>query len=90
MIKFKAESGHLAYRSNAAETLLLGGMGICDDCGELAVEGFLVPVLNHYMCSDCFNDWERRGTFYPEDIPIERRTAAYFESRIPLEGDETQ
>lgn len=90
MIKFKAKSGHLAYRSNAVETLLLGGMGICDDCGELATEGFLVPVLNHYMCPECFHNWENRGTFYSEDIPYEQHTAACFESRIPLEGDETQ
>lgn len=90
MIKFKTSSGYLAYRSNAAETLLLGGMGICDHCNELALDGFLVPVLNHYVCPQCFQDWERQGTYYPEDIPIERSTAAYFESKIPLEGDETQ
>jgi hypothetical protein len=90
MTKFKTSSGYLAYRATAAETTLLGGRGICDDCGEYAPEGYLVPVLNHYMCEECFKVFEGCGAFYPEDIPHEQHTAAYFENRIPLEGDETQ
>lgn len=90
MTKFKTLSGYLAYRATATETTFLGGRGICDDCGEYASKGYLVPVLNHYMCEDCFRRWGGGGTYYPEDIPYERHTAAYFESRIPLEGDDSR
>lgn len=88
MTKFKTLSGYLAYRATADETTLSGGRGICDNCGEWSPNGYLVPVLNEYMCPKCFRDWEPGGTYYPEDIPYEQHTAAYFESRIPLEGDE--
>ena len=90
MKKFKTGSGYVAYEATAEETALLGGAGICDDCGEFSESGYLVPVLDHYMCPACFHDWERRGTYYPEDIPVEQSTAAYFESRISLEGDESE
>ena len=88
MRKFKTASGYIAYEVTAEETALLDGAGICDDCGEFSESGYLAPVLDHYMCPACFHDWESRGTYYPEDIPVERRNAAYFESRIPLEGDD--
>ena len=90
MKKIKTKSGYIAYEATAEETGRLGGCGICDDCGEFAASGYLVPVLDHYMCPECFHDFEGRGTYYPEDIPVETRTAEYFESRIPLQGDETQ
>ena len=87
MKKFTTKQGYLAYRSTARETTYLGGLGICDDCGEFAEKGFLVPVLNHYMCPKCFEKWQSRGTFYPEDLPFEARTAAYYEYRIPMDSD---
>lgn len=86
MKKMKTLQGYIAYSCSAIETTLIGGIGVCDDCGRSSPVGYLVPVLNHYMCPDCFNGWIRRGSFYPEDLPFEARTAAYFESRIPVEG----
>lgn len=56
MKKFTTKQGYIAYACTAAETAYLGGMGICDDCGKSALSGFLVPVLNHYMCPDCFEE----------------------------------
>lgn len=89
MLKFQTRQGYIAYRCTSEETTLLGGMGICDDCGEFSPNGFLVPVLNHYMCPHCFEDWQNRGRYYPEDIPIEHRHAAYFERMIPMEVSES-
>ncbi len=89
MRRVSTKSGYIAYRATAEETALLGGCGICDDCGKFSAEGYLIPVLNHYMCPDCFRDWESSSRFYPEDLPVEHGAAAYFESRIPLEGDES-
>ena len=87
MKKISTKQGYIAYACTAAETTYLGGLGICDDCGEAAPNGFLVPVLNHYMCPDCFEDWQSRGRFYPEDLPFESKTAAHYESRIPMDDE---
>lgn len=88
MKKFTTKQGYTAYTCTAAETAYLGGMGICDDCGKSALSGFLVPVLNHYMCPDCFEKWQSSGRFYPEDLPSEARTAAYYEYRIPMDNED--
>lgn len=85
MKKFKTAKGYIVYKAIAAETALLGGIGVCDDCGQETAQGFLVPVLNHYMCPACFQDWEAHGTFYPQDTEIEAKNAAYYERRIPLD-----
>lgn len=85
MKKFATPQGYTAYSCSAIETTPLGGMGICDDCGRSAPVGYLVPVLNHYMCPKCFEEWTSRSKFYWEDLPIETKNAAYYESRIPME-----
>ena len=74
MKKFTIPEGYIAYSCYAFETGFLGGMGICDDCGEFAPCGYLVPVLNHYMCPKCFQEWTSHNTFYLEDLPIEAET----------------
>lgn len=56
MRKIKTQRGYIAYSCRGSETALIGGMGICDDCGTPASMGYLVPVLNHYMCPECFTD----------------------------------
>ncbi len=87
MIKTTTKNGLIAYECTAVETVLLGGCGICDDCGNYAPTGYLVPVLNHYQCPECFAEFNLRAKRYPEDAHIEARTAAYFEDLIPLEED---
>jgi len=86
MKKITLKNGLIAYETSAVETMNLGGIGVCDDCGKGAIRGYLVPVLNHYQCPDCFKDWSARAKYYPEDAPFEKRTAEYYESRIPLTG----
>lgn len=74
MRKFITRQGYVAYACTALETTYLGGFGVCDDCGKSAPNGFLVPVLNHYMCPACFEEWQARARFYPEDSPFEEKT----------------
>lgn len=88
MKKFKTAKGYIVYKATAAETALLGGIGVCDDCGQETAQGFLVPVLNHYMCPACFQDWEAHGTF-SHRIPrlkqkMRRITSAGFRLHLTL------
>jgi len=32
----------------------------------------------------CFESWSKTARYYPEDIPIQDRRAAYYERMIPL------
>lgn len=84
MTKTTTKAGHIAYSVAAAETAKLGGLGICDECNEYAPTGFLVPVLNHYMCPSCFKYWCSVARYYPEDRPVEARNAKYYEAVIGL------
>ena len=84
MEKFKMECGLIAYRASATETYEFGGAGICDECGEFAPHGFLVPVLNHYQCESCFQEFNARAIAYPEDAEIEKRYASWFEQNNPI------
>lgn len=84
MEKIKIPNGVFAYRATAEDTLKIGGFGRCDDCGQFAVKGYLVPVLNHYQCPKCFHEFKSFAKNYPEDRPFEQKTMEYFESKIPL------
>lgn len=88
MKKFYLENGLIAYETTALEITLIGGLGMCDECGKKHKShehGYLVPVLNHWMCKDCFADWKCRCRNYPEDARIETRNAKYYECLIPLD-----
>ncbi len=86
MEKSKLANGLVYYKATAAETALLGGYGICDECSAPAPEGYLVPVLNHYQCEECFKSWAARAKNYPEDRGFELRRMTYFEAMIPMTG----
>lgn len=85
MQKSKSKSGHIYYKATSNEIALLGGFGICDHCNKFANNGFLVPILNHYMCKNCFDEWDSRATYYPEDTYIEAKRASYYEAMIPMD-----
>ncbi len=85
MKKLRSPAGLIAYKTTTEEIYSIGGLGICDDCGTFRADGgYLVPVLNHWMCEECFNDWSGRAKFYPEDAKFELKTAEYYEARIPI------
>lgn len=85
MRKYRLTIGWIVYRTTAAETGLIGGMGICDECNRAAEYGYLVPVLNHWQCPECFREWKRNARYYPSDVPFEQRNIDFYESRIPVE-----
>lgn len=86
MKKLTLPCGLIAYRTSGEEVLSWGGLCICDECGEFHPEGgYLVPVLNHWQCTDCFKDWSSRAKHYPEDEDFERRVASYYEGILPVE-----
>ena len=85
MKKVITKGGLIAYKTTSQELQLIGGLGICDECNTAPGSGYLVPVLNHWMCDKCYEDWQRRAKRYPEDDPIEQKNARYYEAMIPLE-----
>ena len=88
MIKLRTKQGYTAYTCALIELFAIGGFGVCDSCSRITrTSGYLIPVLNRYYCQTCFEDWLNRAEYYPEDIPFERATAAYYESKIPVEGE---
>lgn len=88
MKKIKMDCGHIAYKVSRQEVMLLGGCGICDDCNTSAETGYLVPFLNRWLCPKCYEDFNRRATFYPEDLWAEECNSKYYESVIPVDGGE--
>ena len=87
MKKLKTKNGLTAYKVTLEENQTIGGFGICDECGKETEEGYLVPVLNHYQCEGCFENFSKRAKRYPEDDHIEQRRISYFENRIPLDKE---
>ena len=85
MIKFTIPCGWTAYKTTFVEILAYGGFGVCDMCGEFHTEGgFLVPVLNHWLCQSCFDDWKSRAKYYPSDVEFESGYIKVYESRLPV------
>ncbi len=80
MKKFVSKVGYIIYEAAASDTEKLGGRGICDFCGEHSATGYLIPVLNAYYCPECYKDWDASSQMYPEDLHIERKRIAYYES----------
>ena len=85
MKKFALSNGIIYYEVSAKETYLLGGCGVCDSCGVVHKKGYLIPVLNSWYCTNCFTEFKETSMYYPEDAPIERKRAEYYESIITLE-----
>jgi len=79
MLKFKSKVGYLIYEATAADTEKLGGLGICDDCNNYSETGFLVAILNHYMCPKCYAEWNEGSRMYSEDLPVERKHESYYD-----------
>ena len=84
MKKMRLSNGLIAYKVTRAELYELGGVGVCDSCNALRSEGYLVPVLNRWMCLQCFDKWKARCVAYPEDACIEAKNCEYYESKIVI------
>ncbi|MDD3029811.1 MAG: hypothetical protein PHS57_05985 [Alphaproteobacteria bacterium] len=85
MKKLVGNSGYLAYEVDRVELTLLRSPGMCDTCSQRPFRGYLVPVLNQFLCCECYKEFESFIKYYESDIPIERKNAAYYEKMIPME-----
>ena len=73
---------------NVSRTELLehiGGYGICDHCnGASNSKGVYIAVLNHWVCTDCFDEWYNFATYYPEDSFIEEKNFEFYRNKLGL------
>ena len=89
MKKLKTKSGYIVYEVTAEELYkYMDSPGICDFCDNPSREGYLIPVINRFYCPKCFVEFNSNSTYYPTDIPVETKNAAYYESLIPLDNNE--
>jgi hypothetical protein len=86
MKKFKSMVGYIVYEATAEDTQKLGGRGKCDHCDKFSETGFLVAVLNSYLCAGCYKEWDDSSRMYTEDLPVERRHEAYYDSVFQIQG----
>lgn len=84
MKKFLSKQGYVIYKVRREQLALIGGLGICDECNERPEYGYLVPILNHYQCPNCFDEWNNNHTFYPDDIWFQDHNCEYYEAKIGL------
>lgn len=55
---YKNDKGFKVIAATGVEMSNIGGLGICDSCGEVNLGlGYYVAVLNRWFCPRCFNDW---------------------------------
>ena len=58
--------------------IMLDSPGVCDHCNQMPETGYLVAVLNHWLCPKCTKEFLERAVRYDEDIPIEKRNHEYY------------
>lgn len=80
----KLENGCIAYMIDAKETALIGGKGVCDCCNASPVFGFLVPIVDRFMCPDCFVSWLLNAEYDKSDRSFESYYCTKYESKIPV------
>lgn len=83
----KAKNGYKFLKATSFEIIKLGGFSICDFCNCLASNGYLVPVLNQYLCPKCFEAWEKEGDFYPEDVPHQEKVLERYRQIFEVEDE---
>lgn len=66
--------GFKVIETSMTECISMGGMAICDSCNQCSVKGYLIAVLNHWMCPECYNEWLEEAVWYEEDVVYENRT----------------
>lgn len=82
-------NGHVFYGVTSSELSNILGLGICDECGTFAEQGYLIPILNHYQCPSCFINCHLHTCkkVYLDDLPIEKRYINFYEKHIPVTFD---
>ena len=83
------KKGFRVIKTSNTECIEWGGAAVCDHCNGTASFGYLVSVLNHWICPECFKDWYNRAKRYTDDIPYEEKKFEYFSIVLDIEGVET-
>lgn len=80
MEKIKSLKGYVIYKVTKKEMEKLDSPGICDECLAMPDKGFLIPVLNRYLCKECCTNWIRRSKGPDHrDVEVETKNALYYE-----------
>ena len=69
---------------SAEETFTWGGSGICDFCNGFFRMGFYIAVLNSCYCKECYDTWNTRNTYYPEDDYFEEQAFNQYKEFLGL------
>lgn len=83
--KKENEKGFLVLETSAAETAEWDGLPICDDCGANAPKGYLIAVLNHWYCQECYDRWYEEAIHYEGDKTFEKRTYNNYAKLLKIE-----
>ena len=61
---------------------------LCDSCNATIHKGsyIYVPVLNHILCQRCFDDWQKNGKWYLEDINYQNIYAFAIANKLGYES----
>ena len=85
--KFLSNTGWVVVEMNTIECFqaLPGTLMICDHSNEyISGKAYYVPVLNHLLNENSFNEWNDTAKYYPEDVPYETRNYEFVSSRIKI------
>lgn len=82
MKKFLSKQGYVVYKVRRDQLVLIGGLGVCDECNYSSEYGYLIPVLNHYQCPKCFDEWNNHHTYYEEDLLFQDGYVEFYENEI--------
>lgn len=86
-VKIKNSKGFIVYKMKGAETMKLGGCGVCDYCNNTSANGYLVAVLKSYYCEKCYRDWLKRAKYYEEDRRYELKYINYYDKIFKIKGE---
>lgn len=78
----QSEKGFKLIETSRLEIVELGGLGICDSCGNTAETGVYIAVLNSWYCKECFEKWHKRAKHYAQDSRIEERNFNVYKSLL--------
>ena len=71
----ETDLGYYYAKVSKEECLNWGGFGVCDLCGELFEEGYLIFVLGNCICGKCFKEWLRHSNKYDEDLEFQYKVS---------------
>lgn len=80
----KNDKGFKVIHCSNTEIVKLGGLGICDSCGEPDSHGYYIAVLNRWYCPKCYERWHKGAVYYPEDKPIEEKNFKVYSKLLAL------